>query len=46
MGNAGKILVEKSERKRTLGRARHKLEDNIKIGIKERGCGLDSVGSG
>jgi hypothetical protein len=46
MGNAGKILVENSERKRALGRARNKLEDNIEMGIKERGCGLDSVGSG
>lgn len=34
MGNAGKILVEKSERKRTLGRARHKLEDNIKMDVR------------
>ena len=36
-----KGLVGKSERKRPLGRPRRRLEDNIKMDLKEvgRGCG-------
>jgi hypothetical protein len=35
MRNAFKILVRKSEGKRSLGRPRHRWKDNIKINIKE-----------
>jgi len=35
--NAYKILVRKPEKKRPLGRHKHKWEDNTKINIKERG---------
>ena len=36
-----KVLVEKPEGKRPLGRPRHRWEDNIKIDLQEvgRGCG-------
>ena len=36
-----KVLVEKPERKRPLGRPRRRWEDNIKMDLKEvgRGCG-------
>jgi hypothetical protein len=37
------ILVRKSERKRTLGRPRCKLEENIRNGVER--CGLDASGS-
>ena len=30
----------KSERKRPLGRPRHRWEDNIKVDIQEVGCGV------
>jgi hypothetical protein len=33
-----KILVEKSEGKRPLGRPRHSWGDNIKMDLKEIGC--------
>jgi hypothetical protein len=39
MRNAYKILVRKPERNRPLGRCKHRLEDNIKIDLKEIGCG-------
>jgi hypothetical protein len=35
MGNAYKILVGKPEGKRLLGRPRHRLEDNIRVDLKE-----------
>jgi hypothetical protein len=35
MRNAYKILVGKSERKRPLGRPRHRREDNIRMGLTE-----------
>jgi hypothetical protein len=38
MRNASKSLVGKPERKRTLGRPRHKWEDNVEIDIKEVWC--------
>jgi hypothetical protein len=38
MGERG--LVGKSERKRPLGRPRHRWEDNIKVDIQEVGCGV------
>jgi hypothetical protein len=31
--------VEKPERKRPLGRSRHRWEDNIKMNLQEVGCG-------
>ena len=34
-----RILVGKPERKRPLGRPRRRLEDNIKMDLKEVGCG-------
>jgi hypothetical protein len=33
------VLVEKPEGKRPLERPRRKLEDNIKMGLQEVGCG-------
>jgi hypothetical protein len=37
MRNGYKIIIEKHEGKRTLGRPRHRCKDNIKIGLKEMG---------
>ena len=34
-----RVLVGKSEGKRPLGRPRHRWEDNIKMDLKEVGCG-------
>jgi len=34
-----RVLAGKPERKRPLGRPRHKWEDNIKIDLQEVGCG-------
>jgi hypothetical protein len=34
-----RVLVGKPEGKKTLGRPRHRWEDNIKMGIQEVGCG-------
>jgi len=34
-----RILVEKSEGKRPLGRPRRRWEDNIKMDLQEVGCG-------
>jgi hypothetical protein len=33
--SAYKVLVGKPERKRPLGRHRHRFEDNIKMGLRE-----------
>ena len=33
------VLVGKPERKMSLGRPRHKWEDNIKMDLQEMGCG-------
>jgi hypothetical protein len=44
-----KVLVGKPEEKRPLGRPRHRLEDGIRLDLRETGwggCGLDSTGSG
>jgi hypothetical protein len=38
--NAHKILVGKPERKRPLGKHRHKWEDNIKVDHREIGFGV------
>jgi hypothetical protein len=35
-----RVLVGKPEGKRPLGRSRRRLEDNIKIGLQEVGCGV------
>jgi hypothetical protein len=43
-----KVLVEKPEGKRPLGRPRRRWEDGMRIYLKEiglGGCGLDSTGS-
>jgi hypothetical protein len=34
-----RVLVEKHEGKRPLGRARRRWEDNIKMNLQEVGCG-------
>ena len=34
-----RVLVEKPEGKRPLGRPRHRWEDNIKMDLQEVGCG-------
>jgi hypothetical protein len=39
--NAYRILVEKPEGKRTLGRRRRRSVDNIKMGVRE--IGLDGM---
>jgi hypothetical protein len=41
-------LVEKSERKRSLGRPKSKWENDVKIYPKEVACmcGLESIGAG
>jgi hypothetical protein len=37
-------LVRKSEERRLLGRSMHRLEDNIKMDLKEIGCnGVDWI---
>ena len=41
-----RVLMEKSEGKRSLGRPRCRWEDNIKMDLQEVGGGLDGVGSG
>jgi hypothetical protein len=41
MRNAYTILIGKSERKRPLGRPRHRWEDNIKVDLRE--VGLEGV---
>jgi hypothetical protein len=38
MKNAREILVGKPEGKRPLGRLRYRLDDNIKVHLKEIGC--------
>jgi hypothetical protein len=45
MRNVHKILVEKPEGKRPLGRPKHRWKD-IEIHLTEIGSGLDSSGSG
>ena len=38
------VLVGKPERKRPLGRPRHRWEDNIKMDLQEVGCGaMDGI---
>jgi len=45
-----RVLVEKPEGKRPLGRPRRRWEDNIEIDLEEAGCGggygLDRASSG
>jgi hypothetical protein len=36
--NAYRILVEKTERKRPLGRPKRRWVDNIKMDLREIGC--------
>jgi len=39
-----RVLVRKPERKRPLGRPRHRWEDNIKMDLQEVGCvGMDWI---
>ena len=37
--SVNRVLVGKPERKRLLGRSRHKWEDDIKMDVQEVGCG-------
>jgi hypothetical protein len=41
-----RVLVGRPEGKRLLGRPRGRLEDNIKLDLRETGFELDSAGSG
>jgi hypothetical protein len=41
--DAYRVLVEKSEGRRPLGRQRHRWEDNIKIYLQEVGWGMDWI---
>jgi hypothetical protein len=41
--NAYRILVGKREGKRPLGRPRHRWVDNIKMDLREIGCGVDWI---
>jgi hypothetical protein len=34
-----RVLVEKHDGKRPIGRPRHRLENNIKMDLQEVGCG-------
>jgi hypothetical protein len=38
---AYRVLVGKPERKRPLGRPRHRWEDNIMMDLQEVGCGCE-----
>jgi hypothetical protein len=40
------VLVGEPEGKRLLSILRYRMENNIKIGLKETGCGLDSSDAG
>jgi hypothetical protein len=44
--NAYKILVVNLEGKKPHGRPRRKREDNIKMNLRDTGCGLALSGSG
>jgi hypothetical protein len=46
MRNSCKILVGKSEGKKSVGRHSHRLEDNIIMYLKKVGCRLNSSGLG
>jgi hypothetical protein len=43
-----RVLIEKPEVKRPLGRRRHRWGDGIRMDVRKIGwgCGVDSVGSG
>jgi hypothetical protein len=42
-----RVLAEKPEGKRPLGRPRRRWEDNIKMDLQEVGCsGMDWIGTG
>jgi hypothetical protein len=44
--NAYKILVGKPQGKTPCSKPRHRWKDNIRMDLREVGCGLDSSGSG
>jgi len=44
MKNVYKILLQKPEWKRPLGRPWNRWENNIKMDLKETGCGMYSTG--
>jgi hypothetical protein len=44
MKKAHNILVVKSEEKKSLDRPVFRFVNDIKMGFKERGCGVDSCG--
>jgi len=35
-----RVLVGKPERKRPLGRPKHRWDDNVKMDLQEVGCGI------
>jgi hypothetical protein len=39
-----RVLVGRPDRKRTPGSPRHRLEDNIKVGLRDVGRGMDCIG--
>jgi hypothetical protein len=39
-GGVYRVLIEKSERKRPLGRPRRRWKDNINTNLQEEGCGV------
>jgi hypothetical protein len=41
-----RVLVETPGRDRSLGKPRHRCEGHIEMDTEERGCGIDSSGSG
>ena len=41
-----RVLVEKPEGRRPLGRRRRRWVDNIRMDLQEVGCGLDWAGPG
>ena len=41
-----RVLVEKLEGKRPMGRSRRRWVDNIRMDLQELGCGLDWAGPG
>jgi hypothetical protein len=42
-GNAQRVLVERPEGRRPLGRPRHRWEDNIRMDLREIGCLVNTI---
>jgi hypothetical protein len=42
--NSYRILVRKTQEKRSVGRNRHRWEDNVKMDLRVKGfCGMDLI---